>query len=104
MICPQEEEAARQEAREEQERKDEEAHYWERVLGDSYALHLGELQREQEEIAKSLGKGKRIRKQINYAEQDGTLKVGGATEGVMPRVTGICGVTEIVSDWSFVVS
>ena len=44
-------------------------------------MHLGELQREQEEIAKSLGKGKRRRKQINYAEtmQDGTLKVGGAT-------------------------
>ena len=82
---------ARQEAREEQERKDEEAHYWERVLGDSYALHLGELQREQEEIAKSLGKGKRIRKQINYAEQDGALKVGGATEGSRPGSPAFAG-------------
>ena len=76
--CFQEQEEAIEE-REEQEKKEEETHYWERVLGDSYALHLGQLQREQEEIAKSLGKGKRIRKQINYAEtmQDGMLKVGG---------------------------
>ena len=81
MFAQEEEEDV--EETEEQEKKEEETHYWERVLGDSYAMHLGQLQREQEEIAKSLGKGKRRRKTINYAEtmQDGTLKVGGTTMG-----------------------
>ena len=34
----------------------------------SSSEHLAQLQHEQAEIQKSLGKGKRIRKRINYAE------------------------------------
>jgi len=44
--------------------------YWQRVLGPAYHEHVVENLRQQEEVAKSLGKGKRIRKQINYAEQE----------------------------------
>ena len=43
--------------------------YWQRVLGEEYSLHMAQLQQQQEELARSLGKGKRVRKQINYAEQ-----------------------------------
>ena len=44
--------------------------YWQRVLGPSYHDHVVQTLREQEEVAKTLGKGKRTRKQINYAEQE----------------------------------
>lgn len=44
--------------------------YWQRVLGPAYHNHVVQTLREQEEVAKTLGKGKRIRKQINYAEQE----------------------------------
>jgi chromodomain-helicase-DNA-binding protein 4 len=44
--------------------------YWQRVLGPAYHEHVIQTLREQEEVAKTLGKGKRIRKQINYAEQE----------------------------------
>ena len=39
------------------------------MLGDEYSAHVAALQQQQEELAKTLGKGKRVRKQINYAEQ-----------------------------------
>ena len=42
--------------------------YWERVLGDSYAAHLQQEEQERMRIERSLGKGKRQRKKINYAE------------------------------------
>ena len=44
--------------------------YWQRVLGPAYHEHVVQTLKEQEEVAKTLGKGKRIRKQINYAEQE----------------------------------
>lgn len=44
--------------------------YWQRVLGPAYHDHVVQTLREQEEVAKTLGKGKRIRKQINYAEKE----------------------------------
>jgi hypothetical protein len=44
--------------------------YWQRILGPAYHDHVVETLRQQEEVAKTLGKGKRIRKQINYAEQE----------------------------------
>jgi hypothetical protein len=44
--------------------------YWQRILGPAYHDHVVETMRQQEEVAKTLGKGKRIRKQINYAEQE----------------------------------
>jgi Domain of Unknown Function (DUF1087) len=44
--------------------------YWQRILGPAYHEHVVETMRQQEEVAKTLGKGKRIRKQINYAEQE----------------------------------
>ena len=42
--------------------------YWERILGDSYAAHLQQEEQERVRIERSLGKGKRQRKKINYAE------------------------------------
>ena len=44
--------------------------YWQRVLGPAYHDHVVQTLQEQEELAKTLGKGKRIRKQINYAEKE----------------------------------
>lgn len=44
--------------------------YWQRILGPAYHEHVVQTLREQEEVAKTLGKGKRVRKQINYAEQE----------------------------------
>lgn len=63
-----------QEEEEEQEEEDEDSsekdpEYWQRVLGDEYSAHIALLQQQEEELARTLGKGKRIRKQINYAEQ-----------------------------------
>ena len=42
--------------------------YWERILGDSYAAHLQQEEAERIRIERSLGKGKRQRRKINYAE------------------------------------
>ena len=44
--------------------------YWQRILGPAYNEHLIRTLKEQEELANKLGKGKRIRKQINYAERE----------------------------------
>ena len=44
--------------------------YWDRVLRDSYTEHVASILQEQEAIAKTLGKGKRVRKQINYLEKE----------------------------------
>ena len=52
--------------------------YWQRVLGPAYHEHVVQTLREQEEVAKTLGKGKRIRKQINYAEQEMIAAAEGA--------------------------
>jgi len=52
--------------------------YWQRVLGPAYHDHVVQTLREQEEVAKTLGKGKRIRKQINYAEQEMIAAAEGA--------------------------
>ena len=51
------------------EEKDDDPHYWERVLKVAYDAHVDTVHKEQEEYAKTLGKGKRLRKQINYYEQ-----------------------------------
>jgi len=57
---------------ESKDRKDNETdvQYWQRILGPAYHDHVVQTLREQEEVAKTLGKGKRIRKQINYAERE----------------------------------
>ncbi|ESN99682.1 hypothetical protein HELRODRAFT_113500, partial [Helobdella robusta] len=44
--------------------------YWQRVLGPAYNEHMIQTLKEQEELANKLGKGKRIRKHINYAEKE----------------------------------
>jgi len=51
-------------------RANDNVQYWQRVLGPAYHDHVVQTLREQEEVAKTLGKGKRIRKRINYAEQE----------------------------------
>jgi len=52
--------------------------YWQRVLGSAYHEHVIQKLREEEEVAKTLGKGKRVRKQINYAEQEMIAAAEGA--------------------------
>lgn len=61
---------AAEEEREGRRANETDVQYWQRVLGPSYHEHIVQTLREQEEVAKTLGKGKRIRKQINYAEQE----------------------------------
>jgi hypothetical protein len=58
-----------------EEKADEDPHYWERVLKGSYDAHVDTVHKEQEAYARTLGKGKRVRKQVNYYEQH---MVGGA--------------------------
>jgi len=72
--------------------------YWQRVLGPAYHEHVVQTLREQEEVAKTLGKGKRIRKQINYAEQEMIAAAEGAkvrknTLYIIQIVTG----TEVIT-------
>ena len=43
---------------------EEDEGYWKRVLGDSYEEHRLQMMQEQENIAASLGKGKRARRQV----------------------------------------
>nr|QVX32604.1 CHD3/4/5B [Platynereis dumerilii] len=47
---------------------EKEVDYWSRVLGESYEEHRAQRLKEEEELAASLGKGKRNRRKINYAE------------------------------------
>ena len=44
--------------------------YWQRILGPAYNEHMIQTLKEQEELANRLGKGKRVRKHINYAEKE----------------------------------
>lgn len=77
-VCYQEEEMEEDKkeedvaASDDKDRRDNETdvQYWQRVLGPAYHDHVVQTLHEQEELAKTLGKGKRIRKQINYAEQE----------------------------------
>jgi len=45
------------------------------VLGPSYQEFAQQQSREAEAIARTLGKGKRIRRQVNYAEQQAMLEL-----------------------------
>ncbi|KAK2159555.1 hypothetical protein LSH36_151g07062 [Paralvinella palmiformis] len=51
------------------------AEYWQKVLGPSYQEFAQQQSREAEAIARTLGKGKRIRRQVNYAEQQAMLEL-----------------------------
>ena len=61
-----EKEEQKEEAKVEEEEKEEE--YWQRVLGPAYEEHRLQLLQQQEELARSLGKGKRVRKQVRASE------------------------------------
>lgn len=50
--------------------KESDQHYWDRILRDAYSDHVATVMQEQEALAKTLGKGKRVRKRINYTERD----------------------------------
>lgn len=57
-----------EEPEEEDLRKPEEdREYWKRVLGDAYEEHRLQMLQEQENLAASLGKGKRTRRQVNLS-------------------------------------
>ena len=51
-----------------EEETEEQAKYWQRILGASYNEYVVEQHRAEEIRIASMGKGKRIRKKINYAE------------------------------------
>ena len=48
----------------------EEISYWKNVLGDAYEDHIKQLRNEEQDRLKKLGKGKRVRKPINYSERE----------------------------------
>ena len=67
LICASQEEEEEEEKEEvvEEPAKEEDAEYWQRVLGSAYEEHQMQLFREQEELAASLGKGKRVRRKVS---------------------------------------
>ncbi len=48
----------------------EDPQYWERVLQSSFTSLVESEQKEREEYEKTLGRGKRLRKKINYYEKE----------------------------------
>ena len=80
--------------------------YWQRILGPAYNEHLIQTLKEQEELANKLGKGKRIRKQINYAEREmmetvdalSKVVVLGVFEGILGEGFVGC-VVLVVGEW-----
>ena len=55
----------------EEVKPEDDPNYWRRILGSAYEEHMVQKMKEEEMIMASLGKGKRVRKQVQRRECHG---------------------------------